>query len=155
MTAGLRAPATVRCPGAVVRIGPASAVLRWRAVLVLAAGAVLLLLASTLSLGRGDFPIGVADVLRSLRPEARRRVVHRDSGPERLRQVHAPARPGPAPAPLRRPGPPRRSGDRRTPTRDVAKVLGLLPQTPVAPEGITVADLVARGRHPHQSWLRQ
>lgn len=43
----------------------------------------------------------------------------------------------------------------RTPTRDVAKVLGLLPQTPVAPEGITVADLVARGRHPHQSWLRQ
>ena len=43
----------------------------------------------------------------------------------------------------------------RTPTREVAKVLGLLPQTPVAPEGITVADLVARGRHPHQSWLRQ
>jgi iron complex transport system ATP-binding protein len=34
-------------------------------------------------------------------------------------------------------------------------VLGLLPQTPVAPEGLTVADLVARGRHPHQSWLRQ
>ena len=43
----------------------------------------------------------------------------------------------------------------RTPTREVAKVLGLLPQAPVAPEGITVADLVARGRHPHQSWLRQ
>ncbi|MGY1822355.1 ABC transporter ATP-binding protein [Geodermatophilus sp. SYSU D00079] len=43
----------------------------------------------------------------------------------------------------------------RTPTREVAKVLGLLPQTPVAPEGLTVADLVARGRHPHQSWLRQ
>ncbi|MFF7361438.1 ATP-binding cassette domain-containing protein [Streptomyces sp. NPDC008125] len=40
-------------------------------------------------------------------------------------------------------------------TRDVAKKLGLLPQTPVAPEGLTVADLVARGRHPHQSWLRQ
>ena len=43
----------------------------------------------------------------------------------------------------------------RTPTREVAKVLGLLPQAPVAPEGLTVADLVARGRHPHQSWLRQ
>ena len=43
----------------------------------------------------------------------------------------------------------------RTPTREVAKVLGLLPQTPIAPEGLTVADLVARGRHPHQSWLRQ
>jgi len=43
----------------------------------------------------------------------------------------------------------------RTPTREVAKVLGLLPQTPVAPEGLTVADLVARGRHPHQSWLQQ
>ncbi|MFD6874095.1 MULTISPECIES: ABC transporter ATP-binding protein [unclassified Streptomyces] len=40
-------------------------------------------------------------------------------------------------------------------TRDVAKKLGLLPQAPVAPEGLTVADLVARGRHPHQSWLRQ
>ena len=34
--------------------------------------------------------------------------------------------------------------------REVATVLGLLPQQPVAPEGITVADLVARGRHPHQ-----
>jgi iron complex transport system ATP-binding protein len=43
----------------------------------------------------------------------------------------------------------------RTPTREVAKVLGLLPQVPIAPEGLTVADLVARGRHPHQSWLRQ
>jgi iron complex transport system ATP-binding protein len=42
-----------------------------------------------------------------------------------------------------------------TPTREVAKVLGLLPQTPLAPEGLTVADLVARGRHPHQSWWRQ
>ncbi|RDI67675.1 ABC transporter ATP-binding protein [Nocardia pseudobrasiliensis] len=40
-------------------------------------------------------------------------------------------------------------------TRDIARVLGMLPQTPIAPEGLTVADLVARGRHPHQSWLRQ
>ncbi|AHH93761.1 ABC transporter ATP-binding protein [Kutzneria albida] len=43
----------------------------------------------------------------------------------------------------------------KTPTREVAKVLGVLPQTPQAPEGLTVADLVARGRHPHQSWYRQ
>jgi iron complex transport system ATP-binding protein len=43
----------------------------------------------------------------------------------------------------------------RTPTREVATVLGLLPQSPVAPEGLTVADLVARGRYPHQSWVRQ
>ncbi|WP_037574944.1 ABC transporter ATP-binding protein [Phaeacidiphilus oryzae] len=43
----------------------------------------------------------------------------------------------------------------RTPTREVARKLGLLPQTPVAPDGITVADLVARGRQPHQSWWRQ
>ncbi|MGY1811435.1 ABC transporter ATP-binding protein [Blastococcus sp. SYSU D00820] len=43
----------------------------------------------------------------------------------------------------------------RTPTREVARVLGLLPQTPTAPEGLTVTDLVARGRHPHQTWLQQ
>ena len=41
------------------------------------------------------------------------------------------------------------------PTREVARVLGLLPQTPVAPEGITVTDLVGRGRYPHQGWFRQ
>ncbi|MCV2491609.1 ABC transporter ATP-binding protein [Geodermatophilus sp. YIM 151500] len=43
----------------------------------------------------------------------------------------------------------------RLPTREVARTLGMLPQTPVAPEGLTVADLVARGRHPHQAWFRQ
>ncbi|MFC5995926.1 ABC transporter ATP-binding protein [Pseudonocardia hispaniensis] len=43
----------------------------------------------------------------------------------------------------------------RTPTREVAKILGVLPQNPIAPEGLTVADLVARGRHPHQAWYRQ
>jgi iron-siderophore transport system ATP-binding protein len=43
----------------------------------------------------------------------------------------------------------------RTPTKEVAKVLGMLPQSPIAPEGLTVADLVARGRHPHQAWYRQ
>ena len=39
------------------------------------------------------------------------------------------------------------------PTREVARILGLLPQSPVAPEGIAVADLVGRGRHPHQKVL--
>ncbi|GAA2808147.1 ABC transporter ATP-binding protein [Nonomuraea dietziae] len=43
----------------------------------------------------------------------------------------------------------------KIPTREVAKVLGMLPQSPTAPEGLTVADLVARGRHPHQTWYRQ
>ena len=37
----------------------------------------------------------------------------------------------------------------RMPTRQVARTLGLLPQDPIAPEGVTVADLVGRGRHPH------
>ncbi|MCH9276961.1 ABC transporter ATP-binding protein [Bifidobacterium amazonense] len=36
------------------------------------------------------------------------------------------------------------------PTRQVATIVGLLPQSPIAPEGITIADLVSRGRHPHQ-----
>jgi iron complex transport system ATP-binding protein len=41
------------------------------------------------------------------------------------------------------------------PTREVARLLGLLPQSPVAPEGITVTDLVGRGRYPHQGWFRR
>ena len=36
------------------------------------------------------------------------------------------------------------------PAKQLAQTLGLLPQSPIAPEGITVADLVGRGRHPHQ-----
>jgi len=43
----------------------------------------------------------------------------------------------------------------RMPTREVARRLGLLPQAPTAPDGITVADLVSRGHHPHQPWFRQ
>ncbi|MGH8896707.1 MAG: ABC transporter ATP-binding protein [Egibacteraceae bacterium] len=43
----------------------------------------------------------------------------------------------------------------RLPTRVVATRLGILPQSPVAPEGLTVADLVSRGRYPHQRWFRQ
>ncbi|WP_229870440.1 ABC transporter ATP-binding protein [Streptomyces longisporoflavus] len=41
------------------------------------------------------------------------------------------------------------------PTREVAARLGILPQTPVAPDGITVSDLVGRGRYPHQGWFRR
>lgn len=37
------------------------------------------------------------------------------------------------------------------PSRKLAQIMGLLPQSPIAPEGITVADLVGRGRHPHHS----
>ena len=39
------------------------------------------------------------------------------------------------------------------PARQLARRLGLLPQSPIAPEGITVGDLVGRGRHPHQRTL--
>lgn len=41
------------------------------------------------------------------------------------------------------------------PTKEVARRLGLLPQSSIAPDGISVGDLVARGRHPHQGFLRQ
>ncbi|MEU0548321.1 ABC transporter ATP-binding protein [Micromonospora sp. NPDC005979] len=41
------------------------------------------------------------------------------------------------------------------PARTVARTLGLLPQTSIAPDGIGVAELVARGRYPHQGLLRQ
>lgn len=43
----------------------------------------------------------------------------------------------------------------RMPTKQVARSLALLPQQPVAPEGITVGELVSRGRHPHHGLLRQ
>jgi iron complex transport system ATP-binding protein len=39
------------------------------------------------------------------------------------------------------------------PPREVARTIGLLPQQPIAPEGIAVADLVGRGRHPHHGPL--
>lgn len=41
------------------------------------------------------------------------------------------------------------------PTREVATLLGVLPQSPIAPDAITVADLVGRGRYPHQGWFRR
>ena len=40
------------------------------------------------------------------------------------------------------------------PSKQVARTLGLLPQSPTAPDGISVADLVGRGRSPHQGWFR-
>jgi len=43
----------------------------------------------------------------------------------------------------------------RVPRRQLARTVGVLPQSPSAPDGITVADLVARGRQPHQTWWRQ
>ncbi|MBE9204557.1 ABC transporter ATP-binding protein [Synechocystis salina LEGE 06099] len=41
------------------------------------------------------------------------------------------------------------------PTKELAKRLGILPQSPPAPEGLTVRELVAQGRYPHQNWLQQ
>lgn len=35
------------------------------------------------------------------------------------------------------------------PPKQLAQTIGLLPQSPIAPDGITVADLIGRGRHPH------
>ncbi len=40
------------------------------------------------------------------------------------------------------------------PTREIARQIVALPQSPVAPDGITVVDLVGRGRFPHRQWLR-
>lgn len=47
----------------------------------------------------------------------------------------------------------------KIPSKQLARIIGLLPQSPIVPEGITVADLVGRGRYPHQSmfsgWTRK
>jgi len=40
-------------------------------------------------------------------------------------------------------------------SKDLARQLGILPQAPVAPEGLTVHELVAQGRYPHQNWFQQ
>lgn len=40
-------------------------------------------------------------------------------------------------------------------TKEVAKRIGILPQSPSAPEGLTVRELIAQGRYPHQTWLQQ
>jgi iron complex transport system ATP-binding protein len=41
------------------------------------------------------------------------------------------------------------------PTKELAKEIGILPQSPIAPEGLTVRELVAQGRYPHQQWFQQ
>lgn len=41
------------------------------------------------------------------------------------------------------------------PTKTLAKQLGILPQSPAAPEGLTVYELVAQGRYPHQGFFQQ
>lgn len=43
----------------------------------------------------------------------------------------------------------------KTPTKEVAKQLAILPQAPQAPEGLTVLQLVKQGRYPYQNWLKQ
>ena len=42
----------------------------------------------------------------------------------------------------------------KIPSKQLARIIGLLPQSPIVPEGIAVADLVGRGRFPHQSFLK-
>ncbi|MGY1742266.1 MULTISPECIES: FecCD family ABC transporter permease [unclassified Blastococcus] len=68
MTAVQQRPADVpaRRGTTVVRIGPASARIRWRQLVVPLTAAVALVLVSAVSLGRGDFPIPVTEVLRTL-----------------------------------------------------------------------------------------
>ncbi|TFV48958.1 iron chelate uptake ABC transporter family permease subunit [Blastococcus sp. TF02A_35] len=67
VTAPPRAPGTppVRS-GRTLRVGPVSASLRWREVALPVVGFAALVLVSAVSMGRGDFPIGVPDVLRTL-----------------------------------------------------------------------------------------
>jgi ABC-type cobalamin/Fe3+-siderophores transport systems, ATPase components len=43
----------------------------------------------------------------------------------------------------------------KLPTKEVARRLAILPQGPVAPEGLTVLQLVKQGRYPYQSFLQQ
>jgi iron complex transport system ATP-binding protein len=40
-------------------------------------------------------------------------------------------------------------------TKEVAKQMAILPQSPIAPEGLTVMQLVKQGRYPYQTWLKQ
>ncbi|AYC30491.1 ABC transporter ATP-binding protein [Paenisporosarcina cavernae] len=40
-------------------------------------------------------------------------------------------------------------------SREIAKKMGILPQSPVSPEGLTVHELVKQGRYPHQTWLKR
>ena len=75
---------------------------------------------------------------------------HRHRRGQRLRQVDPAARDGPAPQAARREVLLDGKSIHGIPTKEVARTLGLLPQNPIAPEGVTVVDLVGRGRTPHQ-----
>lgn len=66
MTATLERPVSGARGRTAVRIGPVSAVLRWRQVLVPLVALVALVLVSAVSIGRGDYPIGIPDVLHTL-----------------------------------------------------------------------------------------
>jgi iron complex transport system ATP-binding protein len=43
----------------------------------------------------------------------------------------------------------------KLPTKEIARRLAILPQGPVAPEGLSVLQLVKQGRYPYQNWLQQ
>lgn len=43
----------------------------------------------------------------------------------------------------------------KMPTKEVAKQLSILPQSPISPEGLTVEDLVKQGRHPYKSMFNR
>ena len=93
---------------------------------------------------------------RDLTTRRARRPDHRDRRRQRLRQVHPAARDGAAAeAELRHRCCSTGKAIATLPSRQVARTLGLLPQNPVTPEGVTVVDLVGRGRHPHQSAFRR
>lgn len=43
----------------------------------------------------------------------------------------------------------------RLPSKEVARNLGILPQNPLAPDGLTVRELAMQGRYPHQNWMQR
>ncbi len=77
--------------------------------------------------------------------------MHRRS--QRVRQIDVAAVDVASPDPSRRARAARRQGRAQAARETARPHLGLLPQSPIAPEGIVVADLVGRGRHPHQRVL--
>ena len=66
MTATLERPVSGPRGRTAVRIGPVSVLLRWRQLLVPLIALVVLVLVSAVSIGRGDFPVAIPDVLRTL-----------------------------------------------------------------------------------------
>ena len=66
MTATLERPVSGPRGRTAVRIGPVSVLLRWRHLLVPLVALAVLVLVSAVSIGRGDFPVSVPDVLRTL-----------------------------------------------------------------------------------------